>query len=145
MATINDPGNAVQRLHVIMRDNDTKDADGNPVDNGLVNDIGAAILHVADKCGEYVERTGKAFKGKVAVEFEIHASPDGKMVEYDLGMKPIVTKVPPLTTQRKARFWRGSDGELSTVPVQKDQMVFPALRPVDGGKQDAAKPAVKVV
>ena len=92
---------------------------------------------VTDKCGEYVERTGKAYKGKVTVEFEIHASPDGKMVEVDLGMKPIVTKVPPLTTQRKARFWRGEDGELSTTPVQKDQMVFPALRPVEGGKQEA--------
>ncbi len=139
MATINDPDTAVQRFHVVMRDSD------NPDDEGLMRDLGAEILRVSDLCGEHVEKTGKAFKGSVSATFEIHASPDGKMVEIEVSMKPIATKVPPKTIQRKARFWRGSDGELSTVPVQKDQMVFPALRPVDGGKQEAAKPAAAKV
>jgi hypothetical protein len=68
------------------------------------------------------------------------------MVEIEIGMKPMATKVPPKTVARKARFWRGSDGELSTVPVQKEQMTFPALRPVEGGKQESApKGAVKAV
>ena len=139
MATINDPDTALQRFHVVMRDSD------NPDDEGLMRDVGAEILRVSDLVGEHVEKTGKAFKGTVTAVFEINGSPDGKMVEVEIGLKPMATKVPPKTIARKARFWRGSDGELSTVPVQKEQMTFPALRPVEGGKQEnAAKPAVKL-
>lgn len=146
MATISDPENAIQRLHVIMRDNDKKDDDGNPIDQGLMRDLGGQILKVSDLCREYVDNTGKAFKGSVTATFEIHASPDGKMVQVEIGMKPLGIKVPPTTMPRRARFWIGPDGELSTTPIQKEQMTFPALQLVEGGKQDnAAKPAAKVV
>jgi hypothetical protein len=140
VSTINEPDTALQRLHVVMRDKD------DPEDEGLMRDLGAEILRVSDLCGEYVEKTGKAFKGSVNATFEIHASPDGKMVEIEVTLQPMKTKTPEKTPVRKSRFWRGSDGELSTVPVQKDQMTFPALRPVDGGKQEnAPKGAVKAV
>jgi hypothetical protein len=58
VATISDPDTALQRFHVVMRDSE------NPDDEGLMRDVGAEILRVSDLCGDYVEKTGKAFKGR---------------------------------------------------------------------------------
>lgn len=140
MATVSDPENALQRLHVIMQDNE------NPDEQGMLADMGRELLRVYGECASFTRATKKACKGQVVVTFDLHAcrTEGDKETEVSIALQPIKTKSPPKTFARKKRTFAGHDGEISTVPVQEELPIMGIKGSVDGGKKEAPPVAKKV-
>lgn len=129
MATISDPGNALQRIaHLLTEAED-------PDDRGPLHEAGEELLAVAAQLAKKVRQTNKACKGSVTVKFNLHAYRT-KNKEVALDIEPdISSKKPNLARHRGVQLYAGHEGELETQPVQEEMPLF-VPKTIEGGKID---------
>lgn len=135
MAFISSPEQAVMQLSELLRNKK------NPHDLGFLCRIGKAFLDATKKLEDLVDVTNEAQKGKVIVEFHLHAF---RNKNREIVCKPKVTigmKLPSEYTAAEGEFYLGDDGELSTSAIARDQEKMFAPEVIDGGKaRDHAEP-----